>query len=157
MQIVQVLQAGRDYHYKWPSGDSETYLAWIEYEARADNGTHTIRIGFGTRPVYGQARPRVVVWIDGHPQAEFFGADDYAASGELLTEIRVRGEVGELMCRYPTDAIPDRYTAFTTVGLPTRVNAKGARSAWAAVTNLADHKTMIALAALRRLERQREK
>lgn len=157
MQIVQVIQAGSDYHYKWPGGDIETYSAWIEYEARADDGNHTIRIGFGTRTVYGQARPRVVVWIDGYPQAEFLGADDYTASGDLLSEIRVRGKVGETMCRYPTDAIPDRYAGFTTVGLPTRVDAKGVRNAWAVVTNLADHKTMIVLATLRRIERQHEK
>ena len=71
MHIIHVLQAGTNYEYTWPGGDSETYPTWIEYQARANNGTHTVRIGFGTRPVYGQMRPRIVVWIDGHPHAEF--------------------------------------------------------------------------------------
>ena len=74
-------------------------------------------------------------------------------SGEVLSDIWVRGEGGEVMCRYPDDPIPERYVGFNTVGLPRRVSAKGVRNSWSVVANVSDHKTMIALAALRRRER----
>jgi hypothetical protein len=153
MQIINVLQAGTDYPYKWPDGSTEIYQTWIEYEALAGDGKHKIKIGFCRRAVYNQERVRVTVWIDEYPQTEFFGADDFAASGEVLSEIRVHGDIGEVMCRYPDDAIPERYTIFNGVGLPTRVNAKGVHNTWAVVANVSDHRTMIALAALRRMER----
>ncbi|MEW6118408.1 MAG: hypothetical protein AB1553_16155 [Nitrospirota bacterium] len=154
MQITNVFQAGQNYQFKWPSGHVETYPTWIEYQAVATDGQHKVVIGFGTRQVYGQERTRVVVWIDNYPHAEFFGADDFHVSGEVLSEIKVGGNGGESMCRYPDESIPERYTIFHTVGLPIRVNTKGVHNAWAVVANISDHKTMIALAALRRFERK---
>jgi len=44
---------------------------------------------------------------------------------------------------------------FNIEGLPLRVQNSGVHRAWAVVANIADHKTLIALAALRRLERRR--
>jgi hypothetical protein len=44
---------------------------------------------------------------------------------------------------------------FNTVGLPYRVDASGVHNVWAVVANISNHKTMIALAALRNLERIR--
>lgn len=153
MQVVSVMGAGTGFEYKWPSGDVELYRTWVEYKALAQDREHRIRVGFGTRQVYDQERVRVVVWIDGYPHAEFFGADDFDASGEVLSEIRVAGDVGEPMCRYGRDPIPERYIMFSAVGLSTRVNTGRVHSAWAVVANVSDHKTMIALAALRRRER----
>jgi len=153
MQVVNVLQAGKDHQFKWPSGDVQIYPTWIEYRAVAKDGEHKIRIGFGLRQVYSQERIRVVVWIDGHPHTEFLGADDFQVSGEVLSEIKVGGDVGENLCRYPKDSIPERYAMFNTVGLPVRINAKGVRKAWAVVANISDHRAMVALAALRRYER----
>ena len=153
MQIVRVIQAGTGFSFQWPSGDVETYSTWVEYRARAEDGEHRIRIGFGKRPVWGQERERVVVWIDDYPHAEFFGADDFETSGEVLSDIWLRRADREVMCRYPDDAIPERYVPFSPVGLPTRVIAKGVRSSWAVVANVSDQNTMIALAALRRTER----
>ena len=155
MQITNVLQSGKNYQFKWPGGDTETYPSWIEYRAIAEDGEHKVIIGYGTRPVYGQNRVRVIVWIDEHPHAEFFSADDFDVSGDVISEIRIRGDVGEVICRYPTDPIPERYTPFKTLGLPTRVDAKGVHNAWAIVANISDHKVMIALAGLRRMERSR--
>lgn len=155
MQITNVLQAGTDYSFKWPDGSTEIYPNWIDYEAFAGDGTHKVKIGFCHRAVYGQKRVRVTVWIDEYPHAEFFGSDDFDASGEVLSEIRVHGKVGEVMCSYPDDAIPECYTIFNAVGLPTRVGARGAHKAWAVVANISDHRTMIALAALRRMERNK--
>jgi hypothetical protein len=96
-----------------------------------------------------------VIWIDGHPQAEFLGADDYGKSGEVLSEIKVPGGRGERICRYPDEAIPERYGMFEVEGLPIRVSGSGVHGAWGVVVNIGDHKSMVALAGLRRLERSR--
>ena len=154
MQIERIVEAGDAYTYTWPGGDDEEYRAWVDYSARSEDGQHTVRIGFGTRKVWQKDRERVVIWIDGYPQAEFFGADDFDSSGEVLSDIWVRREDREVMCRYPDDPIPERYSRFVTVGLPTRVSAKGLRNSWVIVANVSDHDQMIALAALRRLERK---
>jgi hypothetical protein len=155
MQILDVGSEGSDYQYKWPSGDYESYPHWIDYRSLASDGEHLVRIGFGIRKVYGQDRKRVVVWIDGQPQAEFLGADDFEHSGDLLSEIRVPGDQGERMCRYPEEPIPERYSGLPAAGLPTRVAGPGVHNSWAGVANIASHQILVALAALRRTERNR--
>jgi hypothetical protein len=45
---------------------------------------------------------------------------------------------------------------FRVEGLPIRIRDPGVYNAWAIVSNIADHKTLIALAMLRRLERRRK-
>jgi hypothetical protein len=114
-----------------------------------------VRIGFGQRTVYDRSRKRVVVWIDGQPQAEFLGADDFERSGDLLCEIKVPGDIGERICRYPDEPIPERYSGLPVLGLSTRVTGPGVHKAWAVVANISDHRVLFALAALRRLERNR--
>lgn len=153
MQIINLTKTGKNFKFIWPGNQKEIYANWVEYRAVAEDGDHKVRIGFGERFVYGLERLRVVVWIDGYPQAEFFSADDFEASGDVLSEIKVHSGKAEIMCRYLDAAIPERYTVFNTIGLPTRVNAKGIHNAWAVVTNISDHRTMIGLAALKRLER----
>jgi hypothetical protein len=154
MKILEILDVGSKYVHSWPEGD-EQYGRWVEYRGLAEDGEHRVRIAFGNRKVYGRIRPRVLLLIDGYPHAEFFGADDFEYSGEVLSEIKVRGEVGEPICRYPEEAIPDRYVMFNTTGLPTRVDAKGVHGAWAVVANVSDHESMIAFVALKRSERER--
>ena len=100
-------------------------------------------------------RIRVIIWIDEHPHAEFFGTDDYESSGEVLSEIKVPGDKGERICRYPDESVPERYSLFNVVGLPLRGQDPGVHRAWAVVANIAVHKTLVALAGLRRLERNR--
>jgi hypothetical protein len=153
MQVLSVIQAGGDFRHKWPDSSIEIFHTWIEYKVMSEDGPHQVKIALGTRKVYGAERVRVLITIDGYPQAEFFGADDYAASGQVLSEIKIHAEVGERICRYPEDPLPERYTLFNVVGLPIRVQAKGVHNAWAVVANISDHKTMIALAALRKAER----
>ena len=155
MQLRDVINVGINYTYRWPSGYEEPYPHWIEYRAITTDGEHEVRIGFGTRHVYNQDRKRVIVWIDNYPHAEFLGADDFDSSGDVLSEIKVQGDPGERICRYPEEAIPERYYGLPIVGLPTRVAPPGVHNAWAVVTNIADHRTMFALAALRRVERSR--
>ncbi len=155
MQIINVLETGADFTYRWPGGTSEAYPQWIRYRAVAADGEHDVRIGFGTRATYGRPRCRVVVWIDGHPHAEFLGADDFERSGDVLSEIKVPGEKGERICRYPDEAVPERYSGLPVAGLTTRVSGSGVHNAWSVVANIADHRVLFALAALRRLERDR--
>ena len=154
MHIVGIKNVGRDFTYQWPEG-SERYDFFIEYETVADDGKHSVRIGFCKRKTYGKERIRVVVWIDEHPHAEFLGADDFENSGEVLSEIRIPSNRGERILRYPEEPVPERYVMFNVVGLPLRVQGLGVHNAWAIVANISDHKTLIALAALRRLERKR--
>jgi hypothetical protein len=154
MRVVSVKNVGKNFEFQWPGG-SETYDYFIEYEAIADDGKHNIRIGFCKREVYGKNRIRVVVWIDEYPHAEFLGADDFENSGEVLSEIKIPGDRGERILRYLEEPIPERYAPFNVVGLPLRVQGPGVHQAWAVVANIADHKTLIDLAALRKLERKR--
>ena len=154
MRIIRIKDVGKNFMYKWPEGP-ETFDLFVDYEIGSDDGKHDVRVGFCKRRTYGKDRARVVVWIDGHPHAEFLGADDFEKSGEILSEIKVPGAKGERMLKYPEDPIPERYAMFNIVGLPLRVKGKGVHKAWAVVTNIADHETLITLAALRRLERKR--
>jgi len=157
MHVIKIKDVRKNFNYKWPK-DEEMYNHYVEYIARDDNGgEHTIGIGFGMREVYKRNRTRVVVWIDNHPQIEFFGADNFGETGEVLSEIKAYDEErGEHICRYPYEAIPEPYTNFNIDGLPLRVKEKGVHKAWAIVANIADHKTMIEAAEIRRLERKRK-
>ena len=154
MRIIGIKNMGKNFTYQWPEC-TETYDYFVEYTAMDEEGEHTVKIGFGRRHTYGRDRIRIVVWIDDHPHAEFLGADDFEQSGEVLSEIKVPGDVGERICRYPDESIPERYAMFNVVGLPLRVQNRGVHQAWAVVSNIADHKTLITLATLRRLERRR--
>lgn len=155
MRIVDIRDVGVDFDYTWPSGNVEKYTQWIDWSAVAPDGAHVVRIGKAMRTVYGSNRPRVAVWIDNQVHAEFLGADDFESSGDVLCEIKVPGDVGERIVRYPTEAVPERYAAFTVAGLPTRVSGPRLHKAWAVVSNIADHPALAALGGLRRLERRR--
>ncbi|MCQ5373722.1 MAG: hypothetical protein NO515_01665 [Candidatus Methanomethylicia archaeon] len=154
MRVVSIKNVGKNFTYQWPDGQ-ETFDFFIEYEATASDGKHDVRIGYCKREAYGKNRIRAVVWIDEHPHAEFLGADDFENSGEILSEIKIPGDIGERILRYPEEPIPERYAMFNFVGLPLRVQGPGVHKAWAVVANIADHKTLIDLAALRKLERER--
>lgn len=155
MQLLDVADVGTNYTYTWPDGSPEKYSSWVEYKALAQDGAHRLRIGFGERFVYGRMRKRVIVWIDSKPHAEFFGADDFENSGDLVSEVKVPGGKGERICRYPDEPIPERYAGLPVLGLPTRVSGTGVHGAWAVVANISDHRMLATLAALRRLERDR--
>lgn len=154
MRIIKISDAGRNFTYNWPTGP-EAYDYFVDYIAIAEDGKHDIKIGFGKRHTYGRERIRVVIWIDDHPHAEFLAADDFEKSGDILSEIKVHADVGEPICKYPDEPIPERYAMFNIEGLPLRIRGSGVHSAWAVVANIGDHKTLIALAGLRRLERER--
>jgi hypothetical protein len=153
LQVIGIESTGQNFKYKWPT-EEEIYNYYVEYKTVTATSTHKVRIGYCLREVYGKNRMRVVVWIDGNPQAEFVGTDDFNKSGEVLSEIKLPSKGSTRMCRYPDDVIPERYILFNVVGMPTRIKTSGVHNAWAVSANIADHKTMIALASLRRLEKR---
>jgi hypothetical protein len=51
---------------------------------------------------------------------------------------------------------PDLYATFDLVKFKSRVNQRGAKDNWAIVANISDHKRMIALAAIVRIEQDRQ-
>jgi hypothetical protein len=121
-------------------------------------GKHEVTIGNTYRKTYGKNRRRVVVWIDNYPWTEFVAADDFNVTGEVLSEIRFWGkEVGDnrRMCRYASDAIPQRYSMFRVESLKRRISGKRVHDAWAVVANISDHVAMAALAAMRKYEKER--
>ena len=154
MQVLRMTGVGTDYIYRWPD-DSETFAYFVDYLARDGGGKHEIRIAIGIRKAYGQPRTRVIVFIDNHPEVEFFGTDDFDVSGEVMAELKIPGNKGERMCRYPGEAVPERYSMFNVQGLPLRASGPYLHNAWGVVASICDHRAMIALAALRRLERNR--
>lgn len=153
MQVIKIKEVGKNFVYQWPDVP-ETFEYYVEYIS-IDKGTeHTVKIGFGKRSAYGKNRARVVVWIDNKPCAEFVGADDFEQTGEVLSEIRVPGNNGWRICRYPDEVVPDYYSKFHTEGLSVRVQSKGVHNAWAVVANISDHKTFIEVASLKRAKRK---
>jgi hypothetical protein len=154
MRILDIVAVGSDYVDRDPDGSEQRYPQWIEYRAFGDDWDHRVRLGFKVSTIYGRERQCVIVWIDDKSSAVFCGADDFERSGEVVSEIKIPGNAGGLViCRYQEDAIPDRYCGLPVVGLPTRIQGPGVHSAWAVVANIADHRTIVMLAALRRLER----
>jgi hypothetical protein len=151
MQILNVAGAGKDFSYQWPES-IEDFHHWIDYLVREGHKEFVVRIAFGIRHVYQKHRARVIVWIDGNPEVEFFGIDDNAITGNIITEIKIERNK---MCRYPDDPVPLDYGNFDVVGLPTVVAASGVRNAWGVLVNIADHKTILHMAFLRKLQRGR--
>lgn len=152
LKAMEVIKVDPNFVHSWADGDEEFKM--IEYKASSERREHTIQIGYTLRNAYGEERARVIVFIDKYPYTEFVGADDFEKTGDVLSEIKVADENDRMiMCRYPEDRIPSRYSMFQVEGLPLRIKAKGVHNAWAVVVNLSDHRTMIALAALRKTER----
>lgn len=147
MRIVGLSQVGIDYHHQFVRGGSLSFPAWIEYLARAEGRDHSVRIGFSFINRHRSDRVLAVVWIDGQVYAEFIGADDFYISGEILDSFDGQ--------RYPGTGIPDKYAAFNMVDFKTRVK-NNSQNVWAIVSNISDHQTMIALAAIRRIKREEQ-
>ena len=153
MQIVNLRKVLQNFDYNWPN-DVENFDNGIEYDAVSADGEHVLRIGYCWRQAYGKNRRRIVVWIDDYPYAEFLAADDFDVSGDVLSEVRFYDEetVSKRMCRYNDDVLPERYTVFKTDSMKRRIVGQSVHDAWAVVTNVSDHHTMAALAAMRRYE-----
>lgn len=155
MQLLDIVAAGTDYVFRTPNGVEELFSQSIDYRAFGEDGYHRIRIGFKVSPIYDRDRRSIVIWFDDQLTADFVSADDFERTGDVLSEIRLPGNEGKRICRYPDEAIPERYLGLPVVGLPTRINGSGVHHAWSVVANIADHRVMVTLAAFRRLEGNR--
>ena len=155
MHILEIISMEKDFTHKWPGGEEQIFSNSIIYRVRASAGVQEYKIGYGEREAYEQIRKHIVVWINNKVQAEFNGADDFEITGEVLSEIRVPGKKRDRMCRYGQEVVPERYASLPVVALKSRI--ENAHDAWAIVVNIADHRQMCLLAALRRIERSQVK
>jgi hypothetical protein len=152
MKVISFLGVKENFEYQW-FDKMEKYTV-IQYIATDDEGRHEVQIGQTERETYGLNRKRIVVFIDNYPYAEFVAADDFDKTGDLLSEIRILQKDGNFdMVEYPEEGIPPFYSNFTVEGLPNRIKSKGVRKAWSVIANISDHKAMMALAFLRKYER----
>ena len=153
MKIISLLGVKEDFEDQM--FDTLEKYTVLQYIALDQEGKHEVMVGHTERETYGLNRKRVVVFIDNYPFAEFVAADDFHKTGDLLSEIRLIQEDDHMdMCEYPEEGIPAIYANFTVEGLPNRIKAKGVHNAWAVVANISDNKTMIALAFLRKKEKE---
>jgi hypothetical protein len=151
---MMLIDGAFEYEYRWPSGNEEHYDQCFVYQVESSGEVLSVRIGFGMRDTYGRKRRRVVVWINGYPQAEFLGADDYSDTRDTLCEIKIQTADGYRLCKYPSQRVPERYSDLLIVGLPTRVKAKGTHKAWAVLANESDHVAYIRTGLLRMEDRK---
>ncbi|MEM3641417.1 MAG: hypothetical protein QXH37_05815, partial [Candidatus Bathyarchaeia archaeon] len=75
------------FEYRWPDGSRERYNA-IAYDVIFFGLKHNVLVCFTTRKAFGRKRRRVVIFIDGWPEAEFAEADDYSQTGHLVAMIK---------------------------------------------------------------------
>jgi len=80
---IKLVKVDPQYTYRWPDGSIETYKA-VVYNVQS----REVSIGFTQKKAYGTMRGRVVVFVDGYPEAEFCGADDYDITGRLVAVIK---------------------------------------------------------------------
>ena len=104
------------------------------------SGNIRVGLGFTSRYAYGSQRKRVVVFVNGWPEAEFVGTDDYSATGDILGVIK-RPQSQE---HYrPGDVLPLEYLGLNTITYRERIREQGAFRSLAIVTNIADFPTII--------------
>jgi len=128
-----------NFTHKWPDGCIEEYEA-ISYKVYFDNKEHDVVIGFTERKAYGKTRRRIIVFIDGKPEAEFVATDDYDYTGHLVAIIKT--PEGKLM---DISRIHSEYIGLPVVEHARHINKSlGGKSGKAALIVTADdHKTII--------------
>ncbi len=104
---------------------------------------------------YRRDRLRVVVWIDGHPHAEFLGADDLRSRGKWWLRLKSPENEAKEFVVTPMNQSLSATPCSRWRGLNYGSGGKGVRGTWAVIPNVGNHETVIALAGLRRLERMR--
>jgi hypothetical protein len=127
------------YQYRWPDGSVENYEA-VFYDVSFGDRRHRVIIGFTNREAFGRERRRVVIFVDGWPEVEFAGADDYDLTGRLVAMIR-RPD-GAFM---HISSVSSEYAALPVVEHSSCIDRSyGGRDGTAAlVVTSDDHKTMI--------------
>lgn len=155
MQILDIVETGTDYVYKWPDTE-ETYSHFIVYRvAYGENDSMEAKILFGEREVYGKLRKRILVLINGKVQAEFFGVDDFDYTGNIMSEIKTVVDGSLKMSKYPEATLPSQYSLFNIHGIPNFIKGKGTHNGWGVLLNIADHRGIISLGILRKEEREK--
>jgi hypothetical protein len=152
MATIDLIDAGSNYVHQWPH-EEFTYPSWVKYSVTSTDGPHEVLLAFAQLATYGRTRRHIIAFVDGYPTAQFTGTDDFDATGDVVSEIRIQKPDGMSICRYPEDAVPIPYQPFNIVGLPIRIAQKGVHNAWAVQCNVSDHLHMIQVAMLRRLEK----
>jgi hypothetical protein len=133
---IKLVGVNKEYTYTWPDGNIEIYNAVI-YEAEFGDWKGEIVVGFTEREGYGKLRKRAIVFINGHPEAEFVGTDDYDKTGHLAALIK-RPD-GKFM---RIDEIDRRYAGFNVVNHSSQIR-EGREGFAALLVSSDDHKTMI--------------
>jgi hypothetical protein len=120
VRILDLVASGKNHKHRWPIGDA-VFPQWVDYRVATPNGEYVVRIGFADYDAYGRDRKRVIVFRGQDPLVEFVGADDFEQTGEVLSLIKFASAdgPGERNCRYPGEAVPERYAAFNVVGFKT--------------------------------------
>jgi hypothetical protein len=136
MKITDLLSVNPDFKYQWPRGGPE-HMILVEFIA---DSNVRIGLGFTMRPVFGQDRKRVIVFVNGHPEAQFVGTDDYEATGEVIGIIKKPGSQAHYK---PKESLPDEYLGMPIVIYRDRIQWRGAFNSRSLLANIADFPTMI--------------
>ena len=107
---IKLVEVDGKYQYTWPDGNKETYNAII-YRAKFGDREGKVVIGFTERVAYKKLRKRVVVFVDGYPEVEFAGTDDYDTTGNLVALIKKPDgklmRIGEIHSEYSGLSVVD--------------------------------------------------
>lgn len=78
------------FEFQWQAETESFEGGWV-FEAHIDATQHSVRLGIGTREVFGRLRVHGVTWIDGQVQVEGAEADNYPATQALISRLRGPG------------------------------------------------------------------
>lgn len=136
MKITDLTSVNPDFEYQWPKGKPEPMIL-IEFFVHPG---FRVGLGFTMRFVFGQNRKRVNAFVNGHPEAEFVGTDDYEATGEVIGIIKKPGSQAHYK---PNESLPDEYRGMPTVIYRDRIQWQGAFNSRSLLVNIADFPRMI--------------
>lgn len=111
------------FEFRWPEPPPEKFERGWEALVEAPPNEYHLKIGLGSRPVYGCNRAHLVVWVDRDPTVEGVGADDFERSRCLVSTIKLadRTLVREL------DDLPPGYESLWIVDHREEIDARYSR------------------------------
>jgi hypothetical protein len=127
------------FDHNWPEM-IESFDA-MEFSVVTDKGDASVLIGYTSREAFGKKRKRVVVFIDGHPEVEFNGTDDYGTTGQLVGLIKKPNS--QQHYRHGVDIPPVEYTPFNIIRYKDYVKASGSYDSSAILVNVGEISEMI--------------
>jgi uncharacterized HhH-GPD family protein len=111
------------FDFRWPDGTEHFESGWA-YRLNVAGEGHAVRLGIGGRKVYGRERVHTVTWFDGAVGVEGVEADDYPATGALVSLLR---RPDKKMIR-TLDEVPADYAGFDVVDHRREVDAKWSKN-----------------------------